>query len=217
MGVGGGGRERGRGLTRRQILTELCGGQRTANEIAEELGISGAAIRDHLKSLGEEGLIRHRVERRGVGKPTHVYELTNDGHGLLSRAYVPVLGAILDGIAARDGEDGLDQFLERVGRSLVATSPPAEASPEQRAELAAAAIADLGGIVTIAKTNAGYSLQGGCCPLAPLSQRIPSLCRMLESMLRELTGIEVRERCDRSAPPRCRFEIPLTPVVANGE
>jgi DeoR family suf operon transcriptional repressor len=212
-----GGRERRRGPTRRQILTVLCGGQRTANELAEVFGISGAAIRDHLRSLGNEGTVRHRVERRGVGKPTHVYELTSDGFSLLSKAYVPVLGAILSGVVERDGEHGLNELLERVGRSLAAATPPPEASPDQRAQLAATAIEELGGIITTAKGAAGYSLQGGCCPLAPLSERVPSLCRMLESMLRELTGMDVHERCDRSMPPRCHFEIPFTPGVASGD
>jgi predicted ArsR family transcriptional regulator len=195
----------------------LCGGQRTANEIAVEFGISGAAIRDHLKSLRDEGLVRHRVERRGVGKPTHVYELSDDGHALLSKAYVPVLEAILEGVAARDGTAGLDELLERAGRSLARAGPSAEALPGQRAERAAAAIGDLGGVVRITKNDAGYSLHGDCCPLAPLSQRIPSLCHMLEGMLRELTGMDVHERCERSVPPRCRFDIPLAPAAASGE
>jgi hypothetical protein len=35
----------------------------------------------------------------------------------------------------------------------------------------------------------------------------PEVCLLAESLVEELTGVPVRERCDRDGAPRCRFEI----------
>lgn len=201
------GRRRAAGPTRRQILGELCGGRRTANELSKTLGISGSAVREHLKRLTEEGLVRHAVERRGVGKPTHVYELTADGHHVMSRAYVPVLGAVLDSVEAEQGTEVLEEILRSAGRSLAPRKAPTRGSVEHRAALAAAALEELGASVAMSVQEDTITLQGNCCPLAPLTASAPSLCRMLESMLGALSGLDVRENCSREAPPRCRFEM----------
>lgn len=202
-----GGRESGRGVTRLQILAELCGGRLTANEIAQDFGISGTAVRHHLRSLADDGLVHHSVERRGVGKPTHVYELTAEGHALLSKAYVPVLAVILDALATRHGEDGLAELLRAAGRSLAEGELPAAGSLRRKADAAAEALEKLGALVRVVKQRGGYAIQGRCCPLAPLSPRFPALCGMIESLLRELTGAEVRESCERGTPPRCQFAL----------
>jgi predicted ArsR family transcriptional regulator len=170
------------------------------------LGISGSAVREHLKRLADEGLVRHGVERRGVGKPTHVYELTADGHHAISRAYVPVLGAVLESVEARHGREAFEEVLRAAGRSLGSGSAPPVGSAEQRAALAAAALEELGASIAMSIQDDVITLQGNCCPLAPLTAHAPSLCRMLESMLSELSGLDVREQCDREVPPRCRFE-----------
>jgi predicted ArsR family transcriptional regulator len=171
------------------------------------MGISGSAVREHLKRLTEEGLVRHGVERRGVGKPTHVYELTAEGHHVMSRAYVPVLGAVLGSVESRLGTDAFEEVMRSAGRWLATHSVPPRGSAEQRAALAAAALEELGASVAIGIHDETIMLQGNCCPLAPLTSHAPSLCRMLESMLGDISGLDVREQCDREVPPRCRFEI----------
>ena len=39
------------------------------------------------------------------------------------------------------------------------------------------------------------------------SRRIPEVCRLAETLLSEIIGLEVREHCNREGPPRCRFEV----------
>jgi hypothetical protein len=35
----------------------------------------------------------------------------------------------------------------------------------------------------------------------------PEVCRMAETLIAELAGVPVHERCDRGERPRCCFEI----------
>jgi predicted ArsR family transcriptional regulator len=179
----------------------------TANELARALGISAPAVRGHLERLAEEGLVRHRVERRGVGKPTHVYELTPEAMATLSKAYVPVLDAVLRVVAARKGAEALEELLGEAGEALAAGLQTAPDSVRERAGVAAGELEKLGGVIDVVPVGTGISLQGRCCPLGSLSPRFPGLCTMIERMLRELTGSDVHARCDRRLPPHCRFDI----------
>jgi DNA-binding transcriptional ArsR family regulator len=56
--------------TRRQILRELAGGERTVGELAEPFAISLAAASKHIKVLESAGLIRREVKGR-----THICRL----------------------------------------------------------------------------------------------------------------------------------------------
>ena len=56
--------------TRRQMLRELSGGERTVSQLAEPFAISLAAASKHIKALEHAGLIRREVRGR-----THVCRL----------------------------------------------------------------------------------------------------------------------------------------------
>jgi len=56
--------------TRRQMLRELSGGERTVSQLAEPFAISLAAASKHIKALESAGLIRREVRGR-----THVCRL----------------------------------------------------------------------------------------------------------------------------------------------
>ena len=56
--------------TRRQMLRELAGGERTVGQLAEPFAISLAAASKHIKALESAGMIRREVRGR-----THVCRL----------------------------------------------------------------------------------------------------------------------------------------------
>src|SRR5205823_5889722 len=105
------------GRAQGQILSELCGRRLTAIELAARFSVSSSAIRPHLSALHGAHLVRYESESRGVGKPTHVYELTPEGQYLLSRAYAPALAYILGAARARI-DDRIDDIVREAGREL---------------------------------------------------------------------------------------------------
>src|SRR5271157_696055 len=56
--------------TRRQMLRELAGGERTVGQLAEPFSISLAAASKHIKALENAGMVRREVRGR-----THVCRL----------------------------------------------------------------------------------------------------------------------------------------------
>src|SRR5687768_11314255 len=79
-----------------RVLDALRPGPRTADEIAASLGITAAGTRQHLGNLQRDGLVVLAGQRRGSRKPFHEYRLTSLGEQALSRAYLPVLRALVE-------------------------------------------------------------------------------------------------------------------------
>jgi len=106
--------------TRRQMLRELAGGERTVGQLAEPFSISLAAASKHIKALEGAGLIRREVRGR-----THVCRLdpgplagANDWLSFYQRFWSESL-------------DALDRLLrERAADSAPETSPTKRSEPE---------------------------------------------------------------------------------------
>ena len=194
--------------TRGKILAQLCQASATAGELAKQLGISSNAIRMQLRELESHGLVVYGIERRGVGKPTHVYELSKDAGRLLSRAYIPVLHQLLSVWEEEQEAAQVLEGLQSVGRGLAADLPLAAGSLPRRVAAGVAAFEELGAIVRLEKgEDGGWTIQGTCCPLGFLTEQHPLLCKVMESMLARITRVRVRERCERGGRPHCIFDV----------
>jgi DNA-binding transcriptional ArsR family regulator len=95
--------------TRRRMLRDLAGGERTVGELAEPFAISLAAASKHVKALENAGLIRREVRGR-----THLCRLDP---GPLASAFQWL------GFYERFWTDRLDH-LERLLREEDARTPP---------------------------------------------------------------------------------------------
>lgn len=197
------------GTARGQILSALCGHRLTAPELAERFSVSSNAVRVHLTALRDAQLVRYASESRGVGKPTHVYELTPEGQYFLSRAYAPALTSVLRAAHALI-PDRFDDMMRNAGRELATGRAPrtrGNTSLESRAESCAAMLRSLGGSAEVVKESGSLAIRSECCPLASVVREHPAACKLLEGIAREIVGADVREHCERSHRPHCRFTI----------
>ena len=197
------------GTARGQILSALCGRRLTALELAERFSVSSNAIRMHLTALHEAHLVHYISETRGVGKPTHVYELTPEGQYFLSRAYAPALASVLSAARARIPEQ-LDQMIRDAGKALAnarATRTDRTASLKTKAEHCAAMLRAFGGSAEVVEVSGGLAIRSECCPLASVVSEQPAACKLFEGLAQEITGRTVREHCEREPRPHCRFTI----------
>lgn len=51
------------------------------------------------------------------------------------------------------------------------------------------------------------AIVGNACPLAELVRESPEVCRAMEALVAEVTGLPAREECDRGEHPRCMFVV----------
>ena len=199
------------GGARGEILSALCGKRLTAVELADRFSITSTAVRAHLSALRNSGLVRYRTEVRGVGKPTHVYELTPEGQYLLSSAYVPVLVNLLRTVDAHLGNGAVD-VIRDAGRSLAEANelPARRQSLRARAERCADLLRALGGSATVEESRGELIIRSECCPLAATVRQTPTACKLFEGMARAITEHAVEEHCERTEQPHCLFRIART-------
>ena len=55
--------------------------------------------------------------------------------------------------------------------------------------------------------DGSFVIRGYSCPLAAVTPGHPEVCRLAETLIAELAGVPVGERCDRGKRPRCCFEV----------
>src|SRR5690348_8156311 len=102
---------REQGETREQILTLLRRqGQMTAAELSDALGIGAVGVRQHLALLDRDGLVRTAGVRRGVGRPSHLYALTEHAEALFPKRYDRLALDALAFVEAQGGAQAIDQL-----------------------------------------------------------------------------------------------------------
>ena len=192
------------GATRGRILAILCDASASSGELADQLGISGNAVHVHLGILRRAGLVDFTVERRGRGKPAHVYHLRAEGEHLLSRAYVPVLRQLLEAAEERFAGE-FEPLLRAAGRRLAADYSRSTGGELERAEAGARVLRALGGSGKVEVDADVLSIRSPCCPLSAVTSRGADVCKLMETILGEVMGMAVTERCERGDRPHCVF------------
>lgn len=101
--------------TKQDILHHLLKqDQATAHDLAEALQVTPQAIRRHLKDLEAEGLIEHEaVQVGGMGRPTHVYTLSEQGRQRFPDRYDEFAVSLLDTLAETVGRDQVGSILRK--------------------------------------------------------------------------------------------------------
>jgi predicted ArsR family transcriptional regulator len=195
--------------TRGQVLALLQREPRTVDEIASALRLTDNAVRAHIVALERDGLVARHGSRPTGTRPAYSYELTSDALRSLSSAYLPVLNGLVGVLSERLPPEELEHVLSDVGQRLAQARGGATGTVRARAEVAAAVLREMGGIVDVEEGNGKIILRGFYCPLGEAVSAQPATCKAASSMIAELVQAPVVECCDRGERSRCRFEIML--------
>lgn len=206
--------------SRDEVLALLRRGARTAAELSEAIRISPQAVRDQLRALEAEGFVAVRGLRRDTGgKPAREYRLTAAGEETFRKSYAALLRHLIGAIHERLSPAAERSLLEATARraALEAAGPalPEAASaadlPEgeirRRLERAVAVLDGLGGAARVEGPGETWRIASDGCPLSAVVREVPHACGLAEALVQVLSGLEVREVCDRSDRPRCGFEL----------
>jgi len=195
--------------TRGRLVTLLRGTTKTVNELAEDLGLTDNAVRAHLLSLERDGLVKQSGIQRGTRKPHFAYELTEEAEQLFPKAYDTLVNQLITVLKGRLPPAVLEEILREVGRSLARAQAVdrRKGNLQKRVGMALVALEAIGGAARVDKEKGKFFIRSESCPLAAAVAEHPEVCRLAETLLSEIIGLGVRERCDRDGPPRCRFEV----------
>jgi DeoR family suf operon transcriptional repressor len=102
-----------------ELVTALKhAGEATAEDLAEDLGVTASAVRQVLDGLAGEGLVAWRAEARGRGRPIHLYRLTRAAEPLFPKAYGGLTNELLGYVGDADPALVDDLFDRRRQRRL---------------------------------------------------------------------------------------------------
>ncbi|SDP40821.1 Predicted transcriptional regulator, ArsR family [Nakamurella panacisegetis] len=173
----------------------LARGPLTAVALAEQIGLSPAAIRRHLDQLLAEGAITSReastTARRGRGRPARTYLLTDVGRTRLPHAYDSLAVEALEFLAESAGPDAVAAFARRRAENLVdAVRDELEAAPDvpAKAQILARALTESGFAASVEQVGIGEQLCQHHCPVAHVATRFPQLCEEEMAVITEALG-----------------------------
>ena len=104
------------GRPRMALLASLKSfGEATAAQLAEDVGITIGAVRQQLGPLSDEGLVAHRDERTGPGRPRRWYCLAPAAESLFPKRYGQLTNQLL-GFIEETAPDLVGEAFARRGR-----------------------------------------------------------------------------------------------------
>jgi predicted ArsR family transcriptional regulator len=106
---------------REVVLALKKRGEARANEIAEALGITPSAVRQHLSALRADGLVAYRKIHAGPGRPKFAYFLTEPAEALFPKTYHELTNEFLEHLEEEDPELLVRLFERRRRRRVEAT------------------------------------------------------------------------------------------------
>ena len=195
--------------TRGRVVALLREGDRTVDELAAALGLTDNAVRAHLVSLERDGLVQPGERRGGrVGKPATSYRISPEVELLLSKAYLPLLSALLESLGERLPAEQLRSLLQAAGSRMAAGIERPRGDLAGRVRAASQLLNKLGGLSVVEEgANAGFVIRSRGCPVGAAVRDRPEVCEAIVSLLADLTGAPVRSCCQRGDRPSCCFEV----------
>ncbi len=199
------------GLTRDRLVSFLLKQPSTIAVLARELGVTPNAVRAQIALLEREGIVEVQGSLKGERRPSSVYGIRAGAEVRPSRAYPALVSAMVRVLSQKMPDREFSALMQGAGKQIAEGAPKnAGGTPRERVEAALTFLRSLGSDAEMTVAKGKIVLTGRVCPIARAVQTDERSCLAMESLLKELTGLPVTERCDHQGPrPGCRFEFKL--------
>jgi predicted ArsR family transcriptional regulator len=198
--------------TRGKILDLLRTRERTVNELAAELRLTDNAVRAHLASLERDRLVSQSGIKPGIRKPHITYALGSEAEQLFPKAYGRLVSLLMSIFSRQIKPRSLRAGMRAAGRALAQEHlrDLKGKTRQRRIDAALRILKELGGGATFREEAGKHIIYGNGCPIAAATANHPEACLLAESLLTNIIGSPVKERCVRGPAPSCRFEVKST-------
>ncbi len=197
--------------TRQAVIEALKSvGQATVNQLSQMVGVKAITVRHHLNGLLAEGLIEQQEKRQTIGRPVHVYSLTEQAESLFPHQYHRLVERLLDQVKENLPPETIQMLLNSLASSLVSDlQRELEQVPvEARMSRLVALLSQEGFLAEWERSDNGLRLIEYHCPYYFIGQRYPEICQIDETMIRLAMGAEVaKETCLLDGDPACEFVL----------
>ena len=207
--------------TRRAIVKLLkTDGPLGSAQLAERLGLTAMAVRQHLYALQNENLVTAEERPVPVGRPAKFWRLTREADRLFPEAYAELSVALIDALKDSFGDEGLERVLvsrcARQQTDYARRIRPADPLEKKLKELARVRTEE--GYMAEVKRDAdgSFLLVENHCPICAAATACQGFCSTELDLFRAVLGPGVGvERAEHivSGDRRCAYRV--TPEVGS--
>jgi len=199
-----------RKLLLRHLLRHKQGA--TVDELAQAIGVTRTAVRQHLSSLMRDGLVEPGEMRPSRGRPTQLFVLTHAGREEFPRRYAWFAQLLVEAITDEHGVAGLRTRLGRIASAVVAQlaqRAPRPANPRDRVARLSELMDELGYDARTADDLGGApAIEADNCVFHELARKQPEVCQFDLALLSGYTGAKVElKECMAHGGHVCRFKF----------
>ena len=205
------------GALRREILIRLRrDGPSTPDQLAAAIGASRTGVLQQLRALEATHFVSRQTIRHGVGRPRHLYDITEDAQELFPTNYDGLAAGLLAAIDAVGGESLIEQIFQARRRQA---GERVRGQMAERVELSAclfdrvtalAAIQDEQGYLASAvlEPDGTIRLREHNCAILDVARTQRTACQAEIELFRDVLGAEVvRETHIVSGDRCCSYRI----------
>lgn len=202
---------------RRAILVNLRQrGPMSPDALAAHLAASRTGVLQQLHALEQAGLVTHEVERHGVGRPRHVYDVTAETQDLFPMDYDGFALGLIEAISAVGGDTLLDEVLaarrQQLGTKLRARLDERVARDAPLADRVRelAVIQDAAGYLAEALISGDGTirLREHNCAIYNVSRDVTSCCQAELALFQEVLGVDLeRETHIATGDRSCTYRV----------
>ena len=197
--------------TRQTIIEALkSSGYASVNDLAEQVKLKAVTIRHHLNSLQADGLVNLEERRQSVGRPYHVYFLTEKAHQLFPHRYHTLVERILDQIKRTLSPEVVQTVMDDLTNNLAnqLRGEFEDLSPDERRGHLLEVLGREGFLARWQDNDDGLQLIEYHCPYHLVGQRHPEICQIDEAVIRAVMDQEVeKESCVLTGDVVCTFTL----------
>lgn len=197
--------------TRLEVLELLLRHELSSQELAERLGVSPAAIRQHLTTLEALGLVARRKVVTQPSRPTYLYRVSPQGMRVFPKRYDLLLTQLIEVLTERQGPDGAGTVIAAAARRVAERVPGRFAGGDVRdrwRRFVDWLEAEFSWQADVAEEAADAAdvrrLTIHQCPFQDLSRTEPDVCGLFfGTLIRSVCGDATVEHAGAAATPAC--------------
>ena len=183
-------------------------------QLAERLGLTAMAVRQHLYALQNDKFVTAEERAGTVGRPTKYWRLTPEADRFFPAAYAELSVALIDALGDAFGPSGLKRVFEsRRARQQVAYSEQiaSDAPLEEKLQHLAEVRTKEGYMAEVKREgNKGFLFVENHCPICAAANVCKGFCETELDLFRAVLGPEIDvERVEHivSGDRRCAYRI----------
>ncbi|MCL5676745.1 MAG: ArsR family transcriptional regulator [Firmicutes bacterium] len=181
------------------------------DELSTALGITPMGVRQHLAILEKDGLVTTTSVRRGMGRPSYLYALTDRAQELFPKNYQVFAQGLLADIASHEGEEMVSELFKRRASRLEKAYTDKLRGKNLRDKVAELArILDENGNMAIWRQLGPdtFVIQEHNCGILRVAKDFPQACQAELHLFSRVLDAEVqREHTQAEGKHECRYLI----------